>query len=304
MTDTLPEFLPLTGLYEPSAIQQLPDGRFLVVEDEKAHPFSLVSIAADGQVQAAPLLPPLDADDAVWKLDDLEALALDPAGYVHALTSHSRADSGEVKKARDKLVRFRVEGDRMAAPGLVRELRAALTAAHPVLAEAAGILEVKEEGGLNIEAMEFGADGSLLVGFRGPLLAGRALIARIKNPAGMFEAGEPPRISPTLITLDLDGGGLRGMAWVPALAGYLLISGPVARQQAPFRLWFWSGRPEDGARRLRAGERRNFAHAEGVTPALIDGQPRIVIVSDDGSREEGRFAHFLLLEPAGLVVEV
>ena len=27
-----PGFLPLTGLYEPSAIVQLPDGRFLVVE--------------------------------------------------------------------------------------------------------------------------------------------------------------------------------------------------------------------------------------------------------------------------------
>ena len=303
MAEPLPEFLPLTGLYEPSAIQQLPDERFLVAEDEKAHPFSLVSIGLDGRIEATPLLPPLDADDAVWKLDDLEALALDPAGFVYALTSHSRGGSGEVKKARDKLVRFRVEGGRMAAPGLARELKPALTAAHPVLAQAADILEVKEAGGLNIEALEFSADGGLLVGFRGPLLAGRALIARIENPAGLFEAGEPPRIAPTLITLDLDGGGLRGMAWVPALGGYLLISGPVARQQTPFRLWFWSGRPEDGARPVRVGDRRDFAHAEGVTPALIDGQPRIVIVSDDGSREEGRCAHFLLLDPAGLVVE-
>lgn len=303
MAETQTEFLPLTGLYEPSAIQQLPDGRFLVVEDEKAHPFSLVTIGLDGRVETIPLLPPLDADDAVWKLDDLEALALGPSGYVYALTSHSRAGSGEVKKSRDKLVRFRVEGGRMATPGLVRELRPALTAAHPLLAGAADILEVKEEGGLNIEALEFSADGGLLVGFRGPLLAGRALIARVENPAAMFEAGEPPRISPTLITLDLDGGGLRGLARVPALGGYLIISGPVARQQTPFRLWFWSGRPEDGARRVRAGDRRDFAHAEGVTPALIDGRPRIVIVSDDGNREAGRCAHFLLLDPAGLVVE-
>ena len=36
-----PQFLPLTDLYEPSAIQQLADGRFLVVEDEKEHPFIL-----------------------------------------------------------------------------------------------------------------------------------------------------------------------------------------------------------------------------------------------------------------------
>lgn len=303
MAETQPEFLPLTGLYEPSAIQQLPDGRFLVVEDEKTHPFSLVTIAADGRVQATPLLPPLDADDAVWKLDDLEALALGPAGQVYALTSHSRAGSGEVKKARDKLVRFRVADGRMAAAGLVRELRPALAAAHPVLAEAAEILEVKARGGLNIEALEFGPDGRLLVGLRSPLLAGRALIACVENPAAMFDADEPPRISPDLITLDLDGCGIRGMAWVPGLGAYLLISGPVARQQVPFRLWFWSGQPGDKARRVRAGARSGFEHAEGVTPALIDGQPRIVVVSDDGDRAAGRCAHYLLLDPAGLVVE-
>jgi hypothetical protein len=303
MSDPQTEFLPLTGLYEPSAIQQLPDGRFLVVEDEKAHPFSLVSIGLDGRVEAIPLLPPLAADDAVWKLDDLEALAMDPAGYVYALTSHSRSGSGEIKKARDKLVRFRVAGGRMAAPGLARELRPALVAAHPVFAEAADILEVKALGGLNIEALEFSPDGRLLVGFRGPLLAGRAIIACVENPAAMFDADEPPHVSPDLITLDLDGCGIRGMALVSVLGGYLIISGPVARQQVPFRLWFWSGRPEDPARRVRVGDRQGFEHAEGVTPALIDGRPRIVIVSDDGSREEGRHARFLLLDPARLSIE-
>jgi hypothetical protein len=93
------------------------------------------------------------------------------------------------------------------------------------------------------------------------------------------------------------------MALVSVLGGYLIISGPVARQQVPFRLWFWSGRPEDPARRVRVGDRQGFEHAEGVTPALIDGRPRIVIVSDDGSREEGRHARFLLLDPARLSIE-
>jgi len=39
-----PAFRPLTGTFEPSAIQQLLDGRFLVVEDEKSHPLSLVTL--------------------------------------------------------------------------------------------------------------------------------------------------------------------------------------------------------------------------------------------------------------------
>jgi hypothetical protein len=50
-------FQELTGLYEPSAIQQLPDGRLLVVEDEKQHPFSLITIDSDGAVSSKALSP-------------------------------------------------------------------------------------------------------------------------------------------------------------------------------------------------------------------------------------------------------
>lgn len=297
-------FLALTGIYEPSAIQQLPDGRFLVVEDEKQHPFSLVTISPDGHVSSAPLdRRALGADDDFRKLDDLEGLALDRAGHVYALTSHSRNSEGEEKKSRDKLVRFRVEGDRVVAPRVVKGLKPALLAAHPVLAAAAQILDVKSGGGLNIEAQEISPDQQrLLVGFRSPLLDKRAIIASVENPAAIFEAGEPPRISPGLDTLDLGGNGIRGMSYLPALKGYLIVSGPVAREQVQFQLWFWSGQRGDQARRVSVPGLPGFEHAEGVSPAVIDGKQRIIIVSDDGSREEGRFAHYLLLDPGQLQI--
>lgn len=291
-------FQPLIGLYEPSAIQQLADGRFLVVGDEKKYPFSLVTIGAAGGVSSTPLLPPEQGDDAVWKLDDLEALALDPEGYVYALTSHSRDGDGDEKKSRDKLVRFRVTGERMAEPMLVRGLKPSLVAAHPALAAAAEIRDVKTEGGLNIEALEISADGrQLLIGFRSPLLEQRAIIARIENPTTIFETGEPPRIAPTLITLNLDGNGIRGLSYIPTLGGYLVVSGPVAREQVHFQLWFWSGAYNEPARHVSVPGLPGFEHAEGVSPAVIDGLQRIIIVSDDGSRAEGRYARFLLLDP-------
>lgn len=297
------EFAEFTGLYEPSAIQQLPDGRFLVVEDEKKHPFSLVTISAAGKVSCAPLLPPEQADDAVWKLDDLEALALDRTGYVYALTSHSRDGEGDEKKSRDKLVRFRVAGERMAEPMLIKGLKPALAVAHPVLAAAAEIRDVKAKGGLNIEALEIGTDGqALLIGLRSPLLDDRAIIACVENTAAIFEDGEAPRVAPKLITLDLGGNGIRALCYVPALGGYLVVSGPVAREQVQFQLWFWSGDPAEPARRVSVPGLHGFEHAEGVSPAVIDGRQRIVIVSDDGSREEGRYAHFLLLEAGQLVI--
>ncbi len=301
-------FLALTGIYEPSAVQQLPDGRFLVVEDEKKHPFSLITLSPDGSVSSTPLRPGLfEGGDAFWKLDDLEGLALDRAGNIYALTSHSRDGDGDEKKSRDKLVRFRLEGERVLAPAVARGLKYALVAAHPVLARAAGIRDVKNEGGLNIEALEITPDNlpgqqRLLIGFRSPLLDGYAIIASVENPTAMFEEDEPPRIAARLEMLNLGGNGIRGMSWIPALGGYLLISGPVAREQVHFQLWFWSGQPGAPARRVSAPGVQGFEHAEGVSPAIIDGQQRIMIVSDDGSREEGRPARYLLLDPAQLQI--
>jgi hypothetical protein len=243
-------FLALTGIYEPSAVQQLPDGRFLVVEDEKKHPFSLFTLNADGSVHSAPLTPGLfQGGDDFWKLDDLEGLAIDRAGYLYALTSHSRDGDGDEKKSRDKLVRFRIDGERVTDTAVVKGLKPALTLAHPELARAAEIRDVKNSGGLNIEALEITPDQQhLLIGLRSPLLGKRAIIARVENPAAVFETGAKPRISATLQTLDLGGNGIRGMTYILTLGGYLVISGPVARERVQFQLWFWNGQPDAPAR--------------------------------------------------------
>lgn len=295
----MPRFRPLTGLYEPSAIQQLADGRFLVVEDEKARPLSVFNLAVDGAVDSRPLHPGWFGSDAdFWKLADLEGLTADRQGRLYAITSHSRASDGTEKKARDKLVRFRLEGEQVKDTRVVTDLKPALLAAHPVLATAAAALDVKAQGGLNIEALEMRPDqAQLLIGLRGPLLDGRAILVGIDNPDGMFEDGEPPRVHPALITLDLGGNGIRGLCHAPGLACYLLIAGPVTRVASPFQLWSWSGRPEDPARRVEVPGLPGFERAEGICAARLDGRQRILIVSDDGDRAAGRCARYLLLEP-------
>ncbi len=310
---TLPEspaFRPLTGIYEPSAVQQLPDGRFLVVEDEQEHPFSFFKLHPDGGVKSSPLEVPQthwwswsDPFEELRKLDDLEGLTLARDGHLYAITSHSRTGEGEEKRAREKLVRFRIEGDRIAAGKVYGGLKEALVAVHPVLAEAARVKDVKGSGGLNIEALGLSPDQTrLLIGFRSPLQGGRALIAYLDNSQGLFERNEKPRIAPQLAALDLGGQGLRGLSYVPALGAYLLLSGPVAKEQVQFGLWLWRGRPEEAPRRVLVDGLPGFEHAEGVTQALVGGATRILIVSDDGSRTEGRFARYLLLAPEQLLV--
>jgi hypothetical protein len=175
----------------------------------------------------------------------------DRAGNIYAITSHSRDSAGDERKSRERLVRFRIEGDDVVDPRVVDSLKRELLAAHPELAAAAAIRQVKSEGGLNIEALEMSADQDrLLIGLRSPLVDGRAIIASIENPGAIFDAAERPRIGSTLTTLDLGGHGIRGMCWAPSLAGYVLIAGPVAREQAEFQL---SGSGLGAAKIARAG---------------------------------------------------
>jgi hypothetical protein len=300
--EDVPAFEPLTGVYEPSGIQQLPDGRFLVVEDEKSHQLSLVTIGADGTVETAALTPRLlQVFSSFWKLDDLEGLAADRAGFVYAITSHSRDDDGDEKKSRERLVRFRVEGERVVDPRVVDTLKPSLTARHAVLAAAAQVRDVKAGAGLNIEGLEISPDQQrLLIGFRSPLRDGRALIASVENPSAVFESDEAPRIGDRLEELDLGGHGIRGLSYVPALGEYLVIGGPASREQDNFDLWRWSGQSDAPARCVTIPGLRGFEKAEGVCPAVVGGVERIVIVSDDGNREAGRFASYLLIDPARL----
>jgi Protein of unknown function (DUF3616) len=303
--ETVPAFRPLTGIYEPSAVQQLPDGRFLVAEDEKEHPLSLVTIEVNGKVQTEALTAGwLQMFSSFWKLDDLEGLAADRAGFIYAITSHSRKEDGDEKKTREKLVRFRVEGDGVVHPKAVDGLKAALVAGHAVLAAAAKIQDVKAHGGLNIEALEVDPERhQLLIGFRSPLRDGRALIARVENLAGVFDSDQAPEIAPVLDELDLGGHGIRSLSYVPALEAFLIVSGPASREDAGFGLWSWSGKPGEPARRVKVPGLPGIAKAEGVCPARIGGLERIVIVSDDGNREAKRAAGYLVLDPGQLQFE-
>ncbi len=297
-------FKPLTGIYEPSAVLQLPDGRFLVAEDEREHALSVFSFGANGRVVSTALRPGLlQIFSAFWPLDDLEGLAVDGTGYVYGITSHSRDDTGKQQEAREKLVRFRIEGNRVVDRKVVDGLKRSMTMKFPVLAASAKQRDAKTGDGFNIEGLAISADQRrLLVGFRSPLQDACAIVASVDNVAAVFDAGEAPRLSSRLDMLDLDGHGIRGLSYIPSLRGYLVIGGPVASGREQFELWFWSGQAGAKAGRVTVPGLPGFRRAEGVSAVTIDGAERILIVSDDGDREERRSAHFLLLDPAQLKI--
>jgi hypothetical protein len=290
--------LSLEGIYEPSAVVQLSDGRFVVVEDESRQPFSVFTIDANGAVKSSALTPTLFGRfDAAWTLEDLEGLTLDPAGFLYAITSHSRDDDGVEKGSREKLIRFRINDGHAVEPRVTGRLKQSLTDRFPTLASAAAVHDVKDGGGLNIEALAFDPrTGHLLIGFRGPLVEGRALVARLLNAGAVFDLDAPPNFAPMLDELDMDGRGIRDMSYVPLLQAFLVIGGPLSKEDSGFGLWLWSG-DESPTRPVNLRATVDVSRAEGVAPAKVGGADKIILVFDDGDRDSGRNATACLLEP-------
>lgn len=284
-------------IYEPSGVQQLTDGRFLVVQDESTHPFDIVSLQQSGKVvetsiYRSSLFSWASSNRALSSLEDLEAVASDNEGYIYAITSHSRKESGKRDNAREQLVRFRLDGEQSTDVQIARGLRKWITKKHPALKQAVKLRDVKEDGGFNIEGLSFDAQKNhLLIGLRGPRTeSDEAIIVTLENPKELFNKNVKPRISDQLIKLDLRGGTIRGLAYDPHLDGYLILS---RRTGKSFRLWYWSGDTENKPQRITIKGVKNLQQAEGVTPVHFDGQPKgILLVSDDGdglTQKAGRY---------------
>ena len=293
------QFRKFEQIYEPSGVQQLPDGRFVVVEDEAVHPMSVFTLQPDGNVAEQALfrgsLFSLGSPNrALGTLEDMEGVAVDAQGRVFAITSHSRKENGKRADQREQLARFSLAGDRIVDFQVVHNLRKKILKQHPSLKKAARIRDVKDEGGFNIEGLSFDADKQkLLIGLRSPLAGSNAIIAVLENPHLVFDDDQKPRVSPQLIELDLAGGGIRAMCYDPHLGGFLIVSRKPGKS---FKLWFWSGQTDDSPKRLRVSGIKKLGRAEGVTPVRLHGHPSgILIVSDDGMGLRQKPGHYLFV---------
>jgi len=285
------------GIYEPSAIHQLPDGRLVVVEDEIEDALSLIIPAPGGGFAERKL----DTEEiaranglADLALDDLEALEVDSRGNVLMVTSHSRGGNDDA--GRSLLVRMTPTDAGLGRPAIYGGLKAAIATKHPMLKASMDVLDVKNDGGFNIEGMTFDATKShLLFGLRSPLIDERAVVFSLENPQDIFDHNDDAVIDDQLITLDLERSGIRGMSYMPKLNGYLVISGPGGRDaNTPFQLWFWDGSAA-APRKVTIPTKRGLTRAEGISPVTLNGEEWVMIVYDDGKKKKGKGGHYTIL---------
>ena len=297
------------SIWEPSAVQQLPDGRLIVVEDEKFRSISVARVDIAGRLSTVPLKRRLIDFKAVGKpvlgkIEDLEGVAVDATGHVYAIASHSKTIAGLTDKGRKKFVRFQVEGERLVNPVVVSNLKKKIIRKHGLLAKAISGSQSRRGSGFDIEGLSFDKNKQkLLIGLRSPVIDGKAVVAVLENPAGVFNHDEKVAISDELIFLDLDKGGIRSITFDPKLGGYLIISRRENKKGKAFKLWFWSGDTRQSPRRVRMPESINLDHAEGITPVRVEGRDRIFLVFDNGNSLKRVGGHYLMLNYDQLVID-
>lgn len=302
------KFRSLHAINEVSGVQQLPDGRFLTVNDEKKRPFNILTLDDLGQFSATPLYPQKQfLKNSKYKdfrnLADLEAIDIDNQGYIYAITSHSFTHKGEKRKSRKKLTRFQMEGQTIIEPVVIKTLKQAIANQHAFLAAALKEENSKSKRGFNIEGLSLNpTQDKLLLGLRSPLKDNKAIVLTLDNINDLFDFQVLPNVAPQLHFLDLGGESIRSLNYIPRLQGYLVISGPVDNSNnIEFKLWLWNVE-KNTTRRVTVKGLSGFEEAEGVAEITWNGEPRLLIMTD-GTLTGLKSTRYIILKYEQLHIE-
>ncbi len=214
---------------------------------------------------------------------DLEAAAR-VGNRAFWIGSHGRNKDGKQRLNRHRLFATDIsvkDGDVSLIPvgqpykRLVEDLLADSRFARFQLAEAA-LHAPKEPGALNIEGLSATPEGHLLIGFRNPIPAGKALLIPLLNPNEVIE-GKPARFG-AAVQLDLGGLGIRDIVWH---GGTYVIIGGSWNGGKHFHLYRWAG-PGAEPELLRV-EHLNDYHPEALVVYPQRGLLEFQILSDDGT---------------------
>ncbi len=289
------------GMADASAVASLGEPWFAVASDESN---VLRIYRSDRDGEAAGLLDLSPHAGVVGKSGEIDIEGAARVGdRVYWVGSHGRNKEGKARPNRERLLATRVVGEgedvRLEPVGvpcrrLLTDILADPRYAGLGLAQAAG--KAPEKGGINIEGLAAGPEGTLRVGFRSPLVDGKALVATLLNPVEAIE-GQAIRLGdPTL--LDLGGRGIRDMTWTGE--EWFVIGGGVQGAGKP-RLFRWKA----GDATPEAVKDTGFKHFHPEALAWREPRPtgrgELLVLSDDGGQKgavaAARFRSFVVRLP-------
>ena len=266
------------GMCDASAGVALDDTHFVVADDES----NVLRIYKRGEAN------PIHEHDFSKFLEakhgetDLEGAAR-VGNRIYWISSHGRDRQGRLAPKRQRFFATDIHGksglklEHAGKPyeNLLTDLLAEARFTRYGFAEAS-LISPKQPGGLNIEGMCARPDGSLLIGFRNPVPAGKGLLVPLLNPNEVIEGGHAK--FGDAIELDLGGFGVRDIS-PSGPDKYLIIAGSRDGIKT-FRLYSWNGTK---AEQIPSDF---FAHLnpEAIFRFERDAPGVFQILSDDGGK--------------------
>lgn len=279
------------GACDASAAIALDDRYFVVGEDEN----DTLLIYEFGQPEPKGRVPLSDylgnkRPNGKIKEGDIEGSAR-IGTVVYWITSHGRDSKGNKEPERQRLFATELvkDGDRPSLrgtgvpyAGLLADLLSSPKLENLGL-EAGSKLAPEAVGGLNIEGLASTKEGYLLIGFRNPVVRGRAIVVPITNPSAIVMGTEHAQIG-TPVLLDL---GNRGIRSIEALGDeFIIAAGPSgevsAKAGGDFAMFIWDGR-SGSARQLNISVGTLVPEGMFIKP----GTNELVLLSDDGDQLVG-----------------
>jgi len=288
----------LSGVYEPSAVQQIPDGRVLVVEDEEQRAMNILNIAADGSLSKNAVASLQLTRSFGRKLNDLEGLTADDQGFIYTITSHSSTTSGKRDLDREQLLRFRINGNIAADIATVSTLRDDLNNSEIL----ANVFKTQTNtdislGELDIEGLAYdNRSHSLMLGIRAPLADKLSMLIPIENPNEVFVNKAPPRIGKPIF-LDLEGGGIRSL-YFDAVLNEFVIANEIEDQDGKKKpkIWRWTGDVKDKPVEIVLPDLAALKNIEAIDSVNVQGKIKMVFMADEGDTTKGIHARYVMLD--------
>jgi hypothetical protein len=278
-------------LYEPSAVVALQGQGIVIFEDDGSEMISLHSVVKDdlGLTLEKQHSTAMDLD-----VTDIEGAASGAGGTVFAIASHSLNKKGQRSDKREQLVQLKVNDELDVGlhgnVGMRDAIVGELLKIDPALAD--------REDDINIEGLCFSkAGGTLMIGFRGPLYKGKAIVLLLENPYEITSDSFTAKFSAKPLLLDLGGTGVRALAYSDSSGEYFFVSEvETKKKKMRPRLWAWGGGKEHIAVRMDVPGLKKLKNIEGLTFFKTQGEDKVLFVCDDGNKKKKQDAHYAIVD--------
>ncbi|MFK8079549.1 MAG: DUF3616 domain-containing protein [Granulosicoccus sp.] len=291
-------------LREPSGVIALDAQTLMVIEDEASRALWRLRLnAGDSPASAGfhessqPAAKGFIQRQLLAPLDDLEGIARLSANRFFIIGSHENASRGK-HPSREKLVLLTRSGDDIISASMRRDLFDQLISQYPQLAKTVAGSKKGKRRALNIEALAFDRKREqLLIGLRTPLSKSddHAIVISLAN-ATDYLAGEQPEFSDSMHFVDLDGDGIRAMAYDDLSDQILIVSKPESGGKNRSTLWTLAATMNMKPVRYKSYDKNLFKDVEGLAPVNDD----VLFVRDNGGKTKKGDDQWFILERSQL----